>query len=219
MKRSLFVFIVFIVSAAISYAQDGERLFRKFKGEISFGYARFSKDNDIKNGFAIALEPKFMILDQLAIGGRLESVLLGRNIHTSNGYSDDENFRIKAYQSLIAIAEFYFTKDYSVRPFAGGGGGLYTLIASSTDVGTSGTYNDENRKRKFKAGGMLRAGVEIRHFRIGFEYNFIPNTSSTYYNSSGFLVRETSKNAYFSAKLGFCFGGGPYKKGKSRNND
>lgn len=183
-------------------------MYRKFKGDLSFGYARFSSDADIKNGFAIALEPKFQVLDQLAIGARLETILLGKTYRSSSDDIDD--FKIKAYQSLIATADYYFTKNYQLRPFAGGGGGIYSVISSST--GDNYYDDDDNGKRVFKIGGTIRAGVEIRHFRVGLEYNFIPNTTTTYYNNFGQLYNETSRNSYFAFKVGFCFSGGPLKK-------
>lgn len=200
--------ILLFVITATTFGQGGDRKFKKFKGEVSFGYARFSQDADIKNGFAISLEPKFQVLDQLAIGGRIESVLLGQNI--KNLYSSNEDFKLKAYQSFIATGEFYFTKEYRLRPFAGAGAGLYSIIATSTDY----YYADEQGgDRQFKFGGMLRAGVEIKHLRIGLEYNFIPNTTNSYYdNSNGQTYTVDNKNAYFAVKVGFCFSGGPLNR-------
>jgi len=180
-------------------------MYRKFKGDLSFGYARFGNEANIKNGFVIAIEPKFMVLDQLAIGGRFETVLLGKNFEDQ--YSDD--FQVKAYQSFLANAEYYFTKNYSIRPFAGAGAGVYSLSETGTVYST--TY-DNSGSPDVKFGSMIRAGVEIKHLRIALEYNFVPNTTNDFYNNNGEIFTQTSKNAYFAVKVGFCFGGGPLNR-------
>jgi hypothetical protein len=59
---------------------------------------------------------------------------------------------------------------------------------------------------------MIRAGVEISHFRAGIEYNLIPKTTYTGFDSNGNLTEGlTSKNSYIGIKVGVCFGGGPRK--------
>lgn len=206
MKQSIFLTFLLCLFAAVTFSQGNERIFMKFKGDVSLGYARFSKKADIKNGFIIALEPKFQVLDQLAIGIRVESVLQGDD---EKDFDGDDQFKFKAYQSAIGSADYYFTKDYKLRPFIGGGGGLYTVIATRTD--SYYTDDDDNGKRKFKLGGMLRAGVEIKHLKIAFEYNFIPNTTYSYLGTNGY-VNQTYYNSYFAVKMGFCISGGPYKR-------
>jgi len=57
---------------------------------------------------------------------------------------------------------------------------------------------------------MVRAGFEISHFRVGFEYNLIPKSTFRGYDMDGNLVDGlVSKNSYIGIKIGACFGGGP----------
>ncbi len=58
-------------------------------------------------------------------------------------------------------------------------------------------------------GGMLRAGIEAGHFRIGVEYNIVPKTIFEGYDSNGnYSTGLTSNNCYIGIKVGACIGGG-----------
>jgi hypothetical protein len=58
-------------------------------------------------------------------------------------------------------------------------------------------------------GGMLRAGIEAGHFRIGLEYNMVPKTTFEGYDSDGnYRTGLTSSNSYIGIKIGACIGGG-----------
>ena len=59
---------------------------------------------------------------------------------------------------------------------------------------------------------MVRAGVELAHFRVGLEYNIVPKTTMETVNSSGVKVSNSMKNGYMGIKLGFVIGGGNIKK-------
>lgn len=63
MKTFLFPPILFIGNK-ITFGPGGDR---KFKGQCSFLYARISQENDINNGFAVSLELKVAVPDQLAV--------------------------------------------------------------------------------------------------------------------------------------------------------
>ncbi len=209
MKKLIFVPFLLFAFISNSFAQGGDRMFRKFKGEFSLGYSNFPGNTSFKNGFLIAFEPKFQVLDQLAIGGRIETIICGNaasddNFATLAGYVD-----LKLYQSVLATGEYYFTKNYNARPFVGGGAGIYAMATAYN--------NDENTETRAMFGGMIRAGIEVKHFRFGVEYNFVPTTSSiqSVYNETTFnydVVNVESKNSYFSIKVGFCFGGGPQNR-------
>ncbi len=209
MKKLFFVAALLCSLALHSNAQDGERQFHKFKGEVSLGYANFPGNSDIKSGFLFALEPRYMILDQLAVGGRFETNILFKNVKTYDGYGNkDENIKIKVYQSFCLTSEFYFTKNPKFRPFIGAGGGLFLLSAATSEH----EYLDDEdgSSTKLKFGGLLRAGVEIGLMRIAIEYNMVPKTFSSYEyydNSVGnyLIAHDISKNSYIGAKIGFCF--------------
>ena len=56
---------------------------------------------------------------------------------------------------------------------------------------------------------MIRGGFELSHFRLGVEYNIVPKTTFTGYDSGGNTAKLTSKNGYPGIKVGVCIGGGP----------
>jgi hypothetical protein len=43
---------------------------------------------------------------------------------------------------------------------------------------------------------------------LGLEYNLVPKTTFSGYDSNGDPATLTSKNGYIGVKLGVCFGGG-----------
>ena len=56
---------------------------------------------------------------------------------------------------------------------------------------------------------MLRAGFEVGHFRMAFEYNLIGKTTATVTDgSTGTTSTISAKNSYAAIKLGFFIGGG-----------
>jgi hypothetical protein len=55
---------------------------------------------------------------------------------------------------------------------------------------------------------MIRAGVELRKFRMGVEYNFVPNRNLQ--NLSGAFIGEAI-NHYAGFTLGYTLGGGKWQ--------
>lgn len=197
MKTLLICLAIAALGISHTYAQDGERIFKRFKGDLSAGYAAPIGDGN-NGGFIFAMEPKFSVMDQLAIGIKFEGVLMG-NFSSNTYYGGTTIDDAKAISATLLTADFYFTKTYTFRPFVGGGAGIFGLASDVYD-----TYDGSNTDYKF--GGMLRAGAEIKHFRFGVEYSFIPSSRLNDYNN---VDNGSLKNSYIGIKAGFCFGGGP----------
>jgi outer membrane protein X len=123
-----------------------------------------------------------------------------------SGYNSDGSAvaaSVKAAGSYLATGDYYFNDNYSFRPFAGAGAGLFTIAAAEVTSSTEAV----GASRKF--GGLLRAGFEASHFRLGIEYNLVPNTTFNGFDYNGEPAKVTSKNSYIGLKLGVCIGGGP----------
>ncbi|HTE27338.1 hypothetical protein [Flavitalea sp.] len=197
MKRSLLLVSLSVMLAFSSIAQDD---LKPFKFDLSLGYA-IPGGSGAKGGIIFAAEPKFAVIPQLAVGLRMEVAVMARGV---SGVEDDyDEFEVKASGSYLATADYYFTDNYSFRPFAGAGAGIYSLAATTINE-----YEDEyNGSAKSKFGGMVRGGFEARHFRFGIEYNIVPKTTYVDYSGSGNIV--TTKNGYLGIKVGICIGGGP----------
>ena len=191
MKKITFS-ILFLFAIAIANAQT----FKPFKVDLSTGYA-IPSGKGAKGGILFALEPKYAVMDALSVGLRLEGAVMARGRSTDN--AEEIEVDVKASASYLATADYYFSNS-TVRPFAGAGVGLFSLAGASGDednVGVSGASS--------KFGGMLRAGAEIGHFRIGVEYNLVGNTDLK--DASNQTI-GTAKNSYIGIKLGAVIGGG-----------
>lgn len=185
MKQLLMMlFGLLIMQAAI--AQDGSsRIFKKFKVDISLGYAApaQSTGSGKKGGILFAIEPKYNVLDQIAVGLRIEGAAM---VRVADGEEDAD---AKFSYSYIATGDYYFSNN-KFRPFGGLGAGIYTFgKVTSEDIDDAGENFTLPGTSKF--GFMARAGFEYGHLRIGAEYNFLPD-----------------KAGYFGAKIGAVIGGG-----------
>lgn len=192
-------FICFLALTMLSnlYAtsQGKERIFKRFKGEVSLGNARPIGSN-FEPGSLIALEPKYAVREQLSVGLRMEALVVDRFIDYGGGIFSHEN---KMVVSFPATADYYFTNNYHFRPFLGIGAGLY-------GIGIDG-YEFE-----LKFGALARAGAELNHFRLAVEYNLVPASNINTYTfdmmGNQVITIEKLTNNYIGLKLGFCFGGG-----------
>jgi len=198
-KLFLSLSLIFILSVQM-FAQHLSAL-KPFKVDVSAGYA-IPGGTGSKGGVLFAVEPKYAVINNLAVGLRMEAAVVAR----FSGYDQDGNpqdVSVKASGSYLATADYYFTDNYSFRPYAGAGAGIFTLGSIETNS------NSGEISAGSKFGGLIRAGMEISHFRVGVEYNLIPKTTFTGYDSQGNLTSGlTSKNSYIGIKLGICFGGG-----------
>ncbi|MEI9943008.1 MAG: hypothetical protein WDN26_02195 [Chitinophagaceae bacterium] len=147
-----------------------------------------------------AVEPKYAVSPMLALGLRMEVAVVARfSGYDTNG--DETDVTVSGSGSYLATADAYFSDNYSFRPFAGAGGGIYTLASADS--------NSDDISSGAKFGGMVRAGFEMRHFRVGLEYNFVPKSTFDSYDMNGDPAKLTSKNSYIGFKVGVCIGGGP----------
>jgi len=209
MKKILIVGIsllsISMVKAQSSGSASSEPIFKPFKVDVAFGGA-IPSGSGAKGGVLFAVEPKYAVMDQLAVGLRVEAALTARGFVSSDGTSAQAD--VKASGSYLATGDYYFSNN-SFRPFAGAGAGIFTLAAASVSGSADGGAAGLGASSKF--GGMVRAGFEVWHFRLGIEYNLIPSTKITGDDGSGGTYSVTSKNSYLGLKAGFFFGGGRNK--------
>ncbi len=187
--------ILFLFTAAVASAQT----FKPFKVDLSTGYA-IPSGKGAKGGILFVVEPKYAVIDNLSVGLRLEGAVMARGFSTVQ--DEDAEVDVKASASYLATADYYFTEN-TVRPFAGVGAGLFSLASASANSTGSGSVGTGS-----KFGGMLRAGTEIGHFRIGLEYNLVPTTNVTMVDTQGNETQGKAKNSYIGIKIGAVIGGG-----------
>lgn len=200
MKKLLL--LVALVSSTVYYSNaQSESGLKPFKVDVSLGYA-VPGGKGAKGGVLFAVEPKYSVISNLAVGIRFEGAVIAR----FSGYDNDGNVSeadVKASGSYLATADYYLTDNYSFRPFFGAGAGIFSLASSQTTATTTGVSVSTS-----KFGGMIRGGFELKHFRVGVEYNLVPKTKFTGYDMNGDPATLTAKNGYLGIKLGFCIGGG-----------
>jgi len=191
---------LFLSLAIVSFSALAQSDLKPFKVDVSVGYA-IPGGSGSKGGVLFVVEPKYAVMPALSVGLRMEGAVVARfSGYDADGYPNDAS--VKASGSYLATGDYYFTDNYIFRPFAGAGVGIFRL--ASVEVNSTG----DGVSASTKFGGMIRAGVEVSHFRLGVEYNIVPETKFQGYNSNGDLTELTSKNGYIGLKIGVCFGGG-----------
>lgn len=158
-------------------------------------------------GAVFNLEPQIMVMDNLAVGVRIGAAGLAKEVtYASN--PDDFEGEVSFNSSIGATANYYFNYGSGrVAPYIGAGFGYYGFAA--VDIEDTGTDIEDTGKLKanYAWAPMLRAGIELGKFRLGAEYNFVPD--SDLQNVNGEVI-GTAINQYYGFTLGFTIGGGKW---------
>jgi len=167
---------------------------------------------------SISIEPKYNISENLSIGVNLKYGIAGSFYQFSNEFSNlnrsyiiSTNFD-NADLSLLGTVDYYFKRKNGkqlITPYIGVGLGLYTNSHFTVDEVISPYAVTAVRKftNEDQFGGMIRGGFEVGKFRMGVQYQFVPNTKYDFLE--GNIV---AKNSYFGFNLGFFIGGGKWNK-------
>jgi hypothetical protein len=137
-------------------------------------------------GFGLAFEPKYNFSNNFSAGLRWETAQMYSAFNVSDGTtrtSGPDGW----VNSFAFTGEFYAWQDL-IRPFIGGGTGLYL---ANFDVA-------DGKSTSAKIGFLLRSGFQIGHLRLVAEHNFIPD--------------NTFNLNYYNLKIGGTFGGGRIKR-------
>ena len=188
MKRFL---LAALAAGVVQAAAAQETVFKPFKVDLALGYAiPGGSSTGTKAGVILAVEPKYALNDNIALGLRMETAVLVRLERNASGqFTNDGD--VKASGSYLATGDYYFNTS-SFRPFVGAGVGIFRNASAEI---TSNTTTAPEPATSTTFGFMPRAGFETGHFRTALEYNFA--------GESGGL-----SNNYFGIKMGFFFGGG-----------
>lgn len=188
MKKLMFS-ILSLTIVVFGYSQS--TAFKPFKVDFAMGYA-VPGGSGAKAGVLFAVEPKYALNDNIAVGLRLEGAIVARATQDASGnYVSGD---VKAASSYLATGDYYFNTNH-FRPFVGAGLGIFSTAAASVD--TNGDVKEGASAAKF--GGAPRVGFEFGHFRMAVEYNVVGKTNSI-------------NNNYLGIKLGFFAGGGRKSK-------
>ena len=196
MKKIILFFLALLLFTS-SYSQKKGG----FRVGLDFGFVPASGGG----GAMFSIEPKFNIKDNMNVGLRIGAAAVVRDIDNSGATT---TAKVAANGSYVGTYDYYFNKPgKSFVPYIGAGAGYYTLA----NVEFNDSTNSDNvvLDAKGKMGGLVRGGFEWGKFRMGLEYNLIPD--SDLHDSNGDNIGKVS-NSYVGIHLGFYFGGGKWGK-------
>ncbi|MCA6381117.1 MAG: hypothetical protein IM606_04035 [Cytophagales bacterium] len=183
--KKLLVFVLL----AMSLVANGQNYRKVFLG-IDWG-APLGKNSGIGS---ISLEPSYRINDKMSAGFRIEH----NGIVSMTGGSNP-------FVGSLGVSYQYYL-PFKPRVFVGGGFAIFNpsnnFLISNTD-----TQNERNR-----LGFFPRVGVDLGHFRLIVEYNFVGNMTDYVFAYRGSPAPtgqfESINKNYLNLKIGFFFGGG-----------
>ncbi|WP_310560110.1 hypothetical protein [Flavobacterium sp.] len=159
-------------------------------------------------GAMFSLEPKYNIKDNMNIGLRLGAAAIVKDI-TVDSAGAAASGKVAVSGSYVGTYDYYFNKSgSSFAPYLGGGFGYYSL--ANVELDENSTVPDKYSPTVSGAfGGLIRGGFEWAGFRMGLEYNIVPDSDLE--DIDGNKV-GTAKNAYLGIHIGFFVGGGKWGK-------
>lgn len=138
--------------------KNGKRpVYRKFKVDVMAGYSHYLEEGIYNYGINYTIEPKYNILDNLAVGLKLEAVDF-RLVY------DDVTEDITSLSAALST-EYYLGKKV-FRPFFGMSVGYYSFLSDYNSV-----YSDRVTESSDFGGGP-KIGFQVGHFRFATEMNF-----------------------------------------------
>lgn len=197
-KITLVLLLAFVFTNGYSQEEG------KFRVGLDFGYVPAGGGG----GGLFSIEPKFNISDNMNVGLRFGGAAVVRDLVTNN--SDELTAKVAGIGSLVGTYDYYFHKSgsgSSFAPYIGGGIGYYSL--ANVEVDDSADTGEYTPAVSSVFGGLIRGGFEWTGFRMGLEYNFLPESDIE--NFAGEKV-GTAKNAYVGLSIGFFIGGGKWGK-------
>lgn len=179
--------------------------YQPFRSDFGMGGAAVLEQEAY--GMSVSVEPKVNILDNLAVGGRVEAMIGGGgNIGEDEAGGNEVSIRQNVAVATLLKADFFLTRG-AVRPWIGVGAGRYAIISQGTSSGSGTASVDQNAGAYF--GVAPQVGLEMGGFRISATYNKIVGAQVEVRQNVG-TANETKKNYshdYASVELGFRFGG------------
>jgi outer membrane protein X len=168
-------------------------------------FVGFNGYSQKKDGFRVGLDLGVVPTNG---GLRMGIAAIVRDVESSNGEID--NAKLSASSSFVGTYDYYFNKSgKSFVPYVGGGAGYYAIgnvEFNEADV-DAGTELQPEVSGVF--GGLVRAGFEWGKFRMGLEYNLVPDTNLEDSNGAN---KGSVANSYLGIHLGFYLGGGKWGK-------
>lgn len=167
-------------------------------------------------GGGLAIDPKFNITDNIAVGLRLaETFFAARNGIYAGNSSSTVNLGVTFMTSYGLVGEYFFTTN-KFRPYAGLSFRKYSYVSLSESASTSNSNAAASIvvRAADKWGLEPELGLSFPGIRFSVSYNYLFGGNDIYVsdsatNSGGAIVVTTQKVDYshISFKLGFTIAG------------
>lgn len=194
--------------AAASPALATSRSYQPVRVDVTFNLMAGSADI-AEYGVGAAVEPKYNLTDQLALGLRLEGAVLIPESVSVGG--DSMSMGARALSAYLAKADYYLTTS-RVRPFVGVAAGLYRIGGGEQSVGSTGVVQQAEAFDGF--GFAPQIGVNFGRFRLAGTYHVITGGDRVVVSQAVGETIPTERampTQYFTLELGGTFGGGRYR--------
>jgi outer membrane protein X len=199
MKKIVLLALITMAFANVYSQEKG-----KFRVGLDFGYVPTGGGG----GALFSIEPKYNIKDNMNVGLRIGGAGIVRDIQ-ENG-DETTSAKISVSSSFVGTYDYYFHKSgSSFAPYIGAGVGHYSLANVEFDQSDIENETTVNPEVSGEMGALIRAGFEWGKFRMGVEYNLVPESDLE--NTNGDKIGTVS-NAYVGIHLGFYLGGGKWGK-------
>lgn len=194
--KKILVLLTFLSSSVFLRAQEAG----EYRGSLDLGVS-------VPGGGIGALsnlEINYNLSDNMRAGLRIGSGLFVRDLERDS----DNDFESGDFSSNLSFAGTYdycFNSGGALVPYVGAGLGVFIAAGYAGRDGEDYSFSVLEWSPNF--GGFLRAGFEVGKFRVGAEYNFIPDVPLI--DAEGIQVGDMS-NSYLGFTVGFFVGGGTW---------
>lgn len=196
-KLILAVFVAMVFTNVYSQRQGG------FRVGLDLGYT-FPSDGG--GGILFSIEPKYNIKENMNVGLRIGAAAMIRDIQ-DNGDGNTTSAKVSANGSYVATYDYYFNAaGKSFVPYIGGGVGYYSI--ANVEIDDTNESDQIAIDATGKMGALVRGGFEWGKFRMGLEYNLVPESNLQNINGDNI---GTVSNTYLGVHLGFYVGGGKWR--------
>lgn len=193
--------IILFAFVALTFANGYSQEKGKFRVGLDIGFVPTGGGG----GVLFSVEPKYNLTDNMNVGLRIGLAGIAKDIEENNQSS---TAKVSASTSFVGTYDYYFHKQgSSFAPYIGAGIGYYSL--ANVELEDSATSDEINPSVTDVFGGLVRAGFEWGKFRMGVEYNILPESDLE--NINGVKI-GTASNKYVGIHLGFYLGGGKWGK-------
>lgn len=199
------IVVVALVAAPSAWADDAYDPLH-----IDTGLVGTYASSNGRGGVGAVFEPKLMLDDHFAVGGRLEAaVMFGGRISAAG----DTTMDVGAVGALLVKGE-YMLGEGAVRPFAALGLGVFDIASEAVATGQASASIDQKAGRYF--GVAPQVGVDLGRVRIAVTYDVIVGADIEVHQMIGGGVQTSSySQSYLGFELGVRFGGGPRPVGRA----